>query len=95
MDADCVQFGVLPCPNPGKAGIGLNITVPGTMGPATMANQHLTDLEHPDGKIASFGAETISSWARSGTGVKGAGKPFFLAVGSASLASLPFLIFNV
>ena len=50
--ADCVQFGVLPCPC---------IDYPtqcqdpnGDMGPATSQMQHITDLEHPDGKIATW-----------------------------------------
>ena len=43
MDADCVQWGVDPCP-----GSAINN---GTMGPATMAMAPgLGDEDHPDGK---------------------------------------------
>ena len=44
MDADCVQWGVDPCP-----GSAINN---GTMGPATMAMAPgLGDEDHPDGEV--------------------------------------------
>ena len=69
MSSDCVQLAVEPCP-------GGNVS-----DPSSSPLQHITDLEHPDGKIATFGVETISNFSRTGVGVKGAGKPFFLGVG--------------
>ena len=47
MDADCVQWGVDPCP---RSAINN-----GTMGPATMAMAPgLGDEDHPDGKAQAF-----------------------------------------
>ena len=69
MSSDCVQLAVEPCP-------GGNVS-----DPSSSPLQHITDLEHPDGKIATFGVETISNFSRTGVGAKGAGKPFFLGVG--------------
>ena len=60
MDADCVQWGVDPCP-----GSAINN---GTMGPATMAMAPgLGDEDHPDGEVLnriasqSFGPESSSA----------------------------------
>ena len=59
MDADCVQWGVDPCP-----GSAINN---GTMGPATMAMAPgLGDEDHPDGEVnriasQSFGPESSSA----------------------------------
>lgn len=79
-EADCVQFGVVPCPC---------IDFPhqckdphGTMGLSSDPQQDKTDLEHPDGRIATWGVVTLTNFSRHGIGVKGSGKaPFFLSVG--------------
>eukprot|EP01050_Picozoa_sp_SAG11_P002428 SAG11_NODE_123_length_15805_cov_15.133261_9_plen_200_part_00 len=66
--SDCVQFGVEPCPGPG------------VHDPSSMP-VNITDEEHPDGRIATWAAQTIADFAKHGVGVKGAGRPFFLGAG--------------
>ena len=69
MNSDCVQLAVEPCPGPNVSD------------PSSKALQHITDLEHPDGKIASWGVDTIANFTRAKIGTGGANKPFFLGVG--------------
>ena len=64
--------GILPCPG--------SALLNHTSGPSS-AESDLTDEQIPDGKIASWGVETLSQFGREGIGRKGANKPFFLAVG--------------
>ena len=69
MNSDCVQLAVEPCPGPNVSD------------PSSKPLQHITDLEHPDGKIASWGVDTIANFSRAKIGMGGANKPFFLGVG--------------
>ena len=51
------------------------------MGPSSDPMQHITDLEHPDGKIATFAVNMLANFSRHGVGHKGSGQPFFLSAG--------------
>ena len=58
----------------------------GTMGLSSDPQQEKTDLEHPDGRIATWGVMTLTNFSRYGIGVKDSGEaPFFLSVGLTSL----------
>eukprot|EP01050_Picozoa_sp_SAG11_P017315 SAG11_NODE_2483_length_3304_cov_1.781903_2_plen_353_part_00 len=92
LAADCVQYGVVPCPKsrvPNNGSMGLSSQI-----------APVSDLEHPDGRIASWGVATLQRFAAAAhsaaalnmqptagdrsnrTHVVGmADKPFFLAVG--------------
>lgn len=86
LTADCVQYGVVPCP---KSQVPNNRS----MGNSSQVAP-VSDLDHPDGRIASWGIATLQHFAAEGArmvartgnrrpelvGVEG-GRPFFLAIG--------------
>ena len=75
-----MQLAVEPCPGPNVSD------------PSSKALQHITDLEHPDGKIATWGVETIGNFTRAKIGMGGANKPFFLGVVQKRLSGPAFII---